>query len=327
MKNCAVVVEKNHKEFLCSVKEVEVPEIGTDEILIKVNYSSLNYKDALSSAGNPGVSRNFPHITGIDLAGKVSKSNSSKFNVGDSVVVTGYDLGMNTKGGHANFVKVPEDWALKIPAGLDEKEIMILGTAGLTAALSVNEIVGSGVIPADGKIVVTGATGGVGSLAVSILSKLGFDVVAVSGKESKIDFLKSIGANEVILRSDLDLESKKPMLRAEYAGIIDTVGGPILAHLLKSLKYDGVATCCGLTNSFDLPTNVFPFILRGARLIGIDSVECTLGKKQNAWEKLGNEYKLENLDSIVREISLDEVPEKYKELLAGNAVGRYLVKL
>ena len=204
---------------------------------------------------------------------------------------------------------------------------MTFGTAGLTAALSINELIENGVKPEDGEILVTGATGGVGSIAVSILSKIGFSVVAISGKEEKIDYLKNIGAKEVILRNIFNEESKKTMMNERYAGVIDTVGGEILANALKYIKYDGVATCCGLSSSHELNTNVFPFILRGIRLIGIDSVECKLEKKQAAWEKIASRWKITTLDNITNEISLDEIKNAYKLLLAGRAVGRYVVKI
>lgn len=322
----AYVVEKSEdKKFSSGVKEVETPSISLDEVLIEVNYSSLNYKDALSSVGNPGVSRSFPHTTGIDVAGRIEKSNSSLFNVNDEVLVTGYDMGMNTDGGHAQFVKVPASWVVKKPSNISAKEIMTYGTAGLTAALSVNELLNNGIT--SGEILVTGATGGVGSITISILSKLGFDVVAISGKEEKIPFLKKLGAKEIILRKDFDLENKKPMVKERFDGVIDTVGGNILNEALKAIKYDGVATCCGLTASYELNTNVFPFILRGVRLIGIDSVEAKLEKKEAAWKKLANEFKIDTLEDLTTEISLDEIKEAYEKLLAGKAVGRYLVKI
>jgi len=210
---------------------------------------------------------------------------------------------------------------------ITDKEIMTYGTAGLTAGLSVNELLNNGITPQSGEILVTGATGGVGSISVSILSKLGFDVVAISGKEEKIPLLKEIGAKEVILRKDFDVENKKPMVRERFAGVIDTVGGNILAESLKAIKYDGLATCCGLTSSFALDTNVFPFILRGVRLIGIDSVECKIEKKIAVWNKLANEFSIDSLSEITNEISLEELPEAYKVLLDGKAVGRYVVKI
>ncbi len=322
----AYVVEKvEDKKFESGIKDIEVPTIEDNEVLIKVTYSSLNYKDALSSVGNPGVTRVFPHVTGIDLAGTVEKSNSSSFSIGDRVLVTGYDLGMNTNGGHSQFVKVPDSWLVNMPENISDREIMIYGTAGLTAALSVNELLNNGITSGD--ILVTGATGGVGSIAVSILAKLGFNPIAISGKEDKIPFLKEIGAKEVILRKDFDLENKRPMGSEKYDGVIDTVGGNILAEALKVLKYDGVATCCGLTSSFALNTNVFPFILRGVRLIGIDSVECKIEKKIAAWKKIAGDFKIDTLENLTTEITLDEIKDAYEALLAGQAAGRYLVKI
>ena len=328
MKNSAFVVDKNEDgTFTSGIKEINVPTIGDNEVLIKASYSSLNFKDALSSAGNPGVTRNFPHVTGIDVAGVIEESNSADFAKGDEVLVTGYDMGMNTDGGHQSFVKVPATWVVKKPSNITDKEIMTYGTAGLTAGLSVNELLNNGLTPESGEILVTGATGGVGSIAVAILSKLGFDVVAISGKEEKIAFLKELGAKEVILRKDFDIENKKPMVRERFAGVVDTVGGNILAEALKAVKYDGVATCCGLTASFKLNTNVFPFILRGVRLIGIDSVECKLEKKLAVCNKLADAFNIDSLAELTTEISLKDLPEAYQVLLDGQAVGRYLVKI
>lgn len=328
MTNKAFVVNKTQEgEFVSGIEEIVVPSIGENEVLIKASYSSLNFKDALSATGNPGVTRNFPHVTGVDVAGTIEQSNDTNFKVGDQVLVTGYDMGMNTDGGHQSYVKVPSRWVVKKPKNITDKEIMTYGTAGLTAGLSVNELLQNGITPQSGEVLVTGATGGVGSIAVAILSKLGFDVVTISGKEDKIPFLKELGAKEVILRKDFDIENKKPMMKERFAGTVDTVGGNILAEALKALKYDGVATCCGLTSSFALNTNVFPFILRGVRLIGIDSVECKIEKKIAVWEKLASDFKIDTLSSLANEILLEDLPTAYKELLDGKAVGRYLVKL
>ncbi len=324
----AFVVEKvGEKEFISSIQDIPTPKCEENEVVIKVSYSSLNYKDALSSVGNPGVSRNFPHVTGIDVAGTVFESTSPIFKVGERVLVTGYDMGMNSDGGHAQFVKIPASWVARIPDSISDKEIMTFGTAGLTAALSVNELIENGIKPESGDILVTGATGGVGSIAIAILSKLGYNITAISGKKDRVDFLKKIGANEVILREEFEEESKKPLLSEKYAGVVDTVGGKILANALKQIKYDGVATCCGLTSSHELNTNVFPFILRGIRLIGIDSVECKLEKKQAAWEKLASRWKINSLNTIINEISIDEIKVAYEHLLSGKAVGRYVVKI
>ena len=324
----AFVVEKiGENEFISNVQDINTPKCEENEVVIKVTYSSLNYKDALSSIGNPGVSRNFPHITGIDVAGTVFESTSPIFKVGERVLVTGYDMGMNSNGGHAQFVKIPASWVARIPDSISDKEIMTFGTAGLTAALSINELIENGIKPESGEILVTGATGGVGSIAISILSKLGYNITAISGKKDKVDFLKRIGANEVISREDFEKESKKPLLSEKYAGVIDTVGGIILANALKQVKYDGIVTCCGLTSSHELNTNVYPFILRGIRLIGIDSVECKLEKKQAAWEKLASRWKINNFNTIINEITLDEIKIAYEHLLSGKAVGRYVVKI
>ncbi len=324
----AFVVEKiADKEYSSDVKELSMPVCEENEVIIKVNYSSLNYKDALSSVGNPGVTRNFPHVTGIDLAGEIYESKSPIFKSGERVLVTGYDLGMNTDGGHAQYVKVPASWVARTPDAITDKEIMTFGTAGLTAALSVNELIENDIKAEDGPILVTGATGGVGSIAVSILSRIGYEVVAISGKEEKIDYLQRIGAKEVILRNEFNENAKKPLHKETYAGVVDTVGGEILANALKYVKYDGVVTCCGLTSSHELNTNVFPFILRGVRLIGIDSVECKLQKKQDAWNKLASKWKIDTLKSITTEIELDEIKAAYTQLLDGKAVGRYVVKI
>ena len=321
----AFVVEKiEEKKFTASIKDIEMPVLTEHEVLIKTSYSSLNYKDALSSTGNPGVTSVFPHVTGIDVSGVVSESKSDLFNIGDEVLITGYDLGMNTNGGHSEYVKAPDSWLIKKPDNISLRELMIYGTAGLTAALSVNELLNNGIT--SGEILVTGATGGVGSISVAILSKLGFDVIALSGKEDQIDYLKSIGAKEIILRKDFDIENKRPMGRERFSGVIDTVGGNILAEALKQIKYDGVATCCGLTASPIFNTNVFPFILRGIRLIGIESVAASLAKKTQAWEKIASDFKINALEKLVNEISLNEIQHAYKEILAAKAVGRYLVK-
>lgn len=321
----AFLVEKSEdKKFTSAVKEIEIPEIGENEVLIKTTYSSLNYKDALSSIGNPGVTRVFPHVTGIDVAGIVYKSNSKDFEFGEEVIVTGYDLGMNTNGGHSEYVKVPASWIIKKPSNISLKELMIYGTAGLTAALSVNELLANGITK--GEVLVTGATGGVGSISVAILAKLGFSVIALSGKEDKIPYLKSLGAKEVILRSTFEELNKKPMLKERFDGLIDTVGGDILANALKQIKYNGVVTCCGLTSSYELNTNVFPFILRGVRLIGIDSVETSIEKKTKAWEKIASDFKINTLDELTSEISLKEIPLAFEKILNSKATGRYLIK-
>lgn len=324
----AFVVEKDLEgKIVSGLKTIQKPICELDEVIIEASYSSLNYKDALSSIGNSGVTRNFPHITGIDVVGIIKESKSDSFEVGTRVTLTGYDFGMNTDGGHSELVKAPSKWLVKSPKNLSDKEIMSYGTAGLTAALSIDELLKNGLKKEDGEVLVTGATGGVSSVAISILKKLGFKIVALSQKKDRVEYLKNLGADEVIMNEEFLLNTEKALLKERYSAVIDTVGGDILSIALKQLKYDGIATCCGLASSFTLNTNVFPFILRGIRLIGIDSVECSLEKKQKAWENLATIYNIENLDTFVKEISLEEISDAYKNILEAKSVGRYLVKI
>lgn len=296
-------------------------------MLIKVEYSSINYKDALSSSGNKGVTKQYPHIPGIDAAGTVIESVSDKFPVGSKVLVTGYDLGMNTWGGFGEYISIPQSWAVPLPEGLSSKEAMCFGTAGLTAALSVNYLIENGILPEKGKIAVSGATGGVGSIAVSILAKLGYEVTAISGKNEDNFLTETLGAKEVVNRNEfIENYDKKPMARPLFAGSIDTVGGEILSGMLKASQYEGAVTCCGMVASVDLRTSIFPFILRGVRLIGVDSVEISLAKKEKIWRKLAKEWKPLNLEKIVKEISLDELPETLDNILNGKAKGRFILK-
>ena len=321
------VTEVAEKKFETSVESLSFDELPAGEVLIEVKYSSLNYKDALSASGNKGVSRNFPHTPGIDAAGKVVKSENSAFKAGDKVLVTGFDLGMNTAGGMAEYINVPASWVVPLPQGMSLRESMVIGTAGLTAGLSVYQLINQGINPDMGKVVVTGASGGVGSMAVAILGKLGFEVVAVTGKESAHSLLKSLGASACIGRDALNDESKRPILKPLYAGAIDTVGGNMLATILKTLQYNGVATCCGLVNSPILSTSVFPFILKGVRLIGIDSVQCDINLRKVVWNHLADDWKIEYPEDLVSEVGLDGVAEKIALILKGQIAGRVLVKL
>ncbi|HJE03033.1 MAG TPA: YhdH/YhfP family quinone oxidoreductase, partial [Aliarcobacter thereius] len=263
----AFVVEKDSKgNFISGIKEIDAPICEENEVIIKATYSSLNYKDALSSIGNSGVTKVFPHITGIDVSGTIFQSKSKDFKIKDRVTVTGYDFGMNTNGGHCEYVKVPSEWLVRTPENLSDKEIMSYGTAGLTAALAIDELLNNGLSPNDGEVLVSGASGGVSSLAISILNKLGFNIVALSSNSNKIDYLKGLGVNEVILNEDFLKDKNKALLKERYSTVIDSVGGDILSCALKQLKYNGIATCFGLTYSNELNTNIFPFILRGIKL-------------------------------------------------------------
>ena len=319
-------VEEESEKFISGIKEMPFEALEEEEILIKVHYSSLNYKDALSAIGNKGVTRNFPHTPGIDAVGTVISSKSSKFNINEKVIVTSYDLGMNTNGGFAEYVKVPENWVVKLPKGLSTKEAMIIGTAGLTAGMSVLRLTET-IKPTDGTIVVSGATGGVGSVSVMILNKLGYKVVAITGKEDEKQYLLDLGATEVILRKDFVELQNRPMLKPLFAGAIDTVGGVILENIIKSVNPLGVVTCCGNAASIKLELTVFPFILRGVSLIGIDSQNYPMNYREQVWNKLADEWKLDNLESNANTISLDELSGKLNLMLTGKLKGRTVLKL
>lgn len=322
----AFLVKKTETgQFNSEIFDQSLENLPPGEVLIRVEYSSLNYKDALSATGHPGVTRKFPHIPGIDAAGTVVSCDVSEFQPGDSVIVTGYDLGMNTWGGFAEYIRVPAPWVVQLPAGLSLAESMILGTAGFTAALSVNGLIQQNISSNSGEILVTGATGGVGSLAVSILAQLGYSVVGVTGKSQSHDFLKKLGATSILSRSEVNDESEKPLLKGRWAGVIDTVGGNLLATAIKSTQYGGCITTCGLVAGADLNTTVYPFILRGIKLIGIDSVQCPMSQRLEIWSKLATTWKPQHLGELASTISLAELPQKIQSILQGKIQGRVLV--
>jgi putative YhdH/YhfP family quinone oxidoreductase len=324
----ALLVEQPEKKvFNRSIVTRSLDDLPEGELVVKVHYSSLNFKDALSAVGNPGVTRNFPHTPGIDAAGEVVSCADDFFQQGDKVIVTSYDLGMETDGGFGQMIRVPSNWAVELPEGLSLKESMMLGTAGLTAALSVQELVENGVTPESGPVLVTGATGGVGSLSVAILAKIGFKVTAVTGKLEETAYLEGLGAERVISRETLLTGNERPMLKTTWAGVVDCVGGDMLAAAIKSAQYDGVVTCCGLVGSMDLAVSVFPFILRGVRLIGIDSAECPMERRTRAWQRLAKEWNLDNLAGMVDEITLAGLEEKIQSMLKGGLKRRGLVNL
>lgn len=307
-----VVNETENHQFVRKVVEREVSSLPEGDVFIQVHYSSLNYKDALSATGNKGVTRTYPHTPGIDAAGEVVRSEDNSFNVGDQVIVTGYDLGMNTSGGFGEYIRVPSSWVVPLPEGMSLKESMMYGTAGFTAALSVYKLIGAGINPGMGDVLVTGATGGVGSVAVSILSKLGFNVV---------------GAKKVIHRAELNDESGRPMLKGIYAGVIDTVGGHMLETALKTVKYGGCVTTCGNVAGQELHTTVYPFILRGISLLGIDSVQCPVDVRRDVWTLLADEWENSKLASYTEECTLEELDEKFALILQGKLKGRTVVKI
>lgn len=322
----ALVVSESNGAYIQEVKEQNTTDLPHGNVLVEVHYSSLNYKDALSAIGNKGVTKKYPHTPGIDASGIIVESDNPMLEVGEQVIVSGYDLGMNTLGGFGEYIRVPVAWVVKLPMNLTLKEAMIMGTAGFTAGISLTRL-SECVKPADGKIIVTGATGGVGSVALSMLSKLGYETVAVSGKKSEYAFLENLGTKEIISREDfLNLE-KKPILSAKYAGGIDTVGGPILENILKTLLPLGVVTTCGSVASTELNMSVFPFILRGISLIGISAQNYPMQLRQKLWQKLANDWKPDNLLKIYTEITLNELPDAINQILKGQLKGRTIVRL
>ena len=321
------VREEIEKKFVGAIVEKSALELAEGSVSIEVHYSSVNYKDALSASGSKAVTREYPHVPGIDAAGKVLASTDSNFAVGDEVVVTGYDLGMNTAGGFGQQVTVPGGWVTKLPVGLSLRDSMVLGTAGLTAGLCVNKLLLNNITPEAGKVLVTGATGGVGIIACALLVKLGFEVVASTGKLAETAKLMALGVSEVISREAFSEENPRPMLKESYAAAVDVAGGTTLVNVIKSLSYGGSVAACGLVDSPALSATVLPFILRGVNLLGIDSVELPLAQKQQVWNLFANEWALTDIDSLAETIVLAELPAVLAKVLAGGAVGRYVLDL
>lgn len=322
----ALLVSEEQGQFARRVVSRHLDELPAGEVLIRVQWSSLNYKDALSATGNRGVTRNYPHTPGIDAAGVVEASSVSELAAGDEVIVTGYDLGMNTPGGFGQYIRVPAAWVLKRPSGLTLRDSMVLGTAGLTAALCIDKLERAGLTPGAGPVLVTGATGGVGSIAVAMLAGLGHEVVAVTGKPQQADFLRRLGAAEVLERSELQAGTGKVLLTERWAGAVDTVGGDILFNVVKSLRYDASVACCGLTAGGQFQASVFPFILRNVNLLGVDSVEQPLVAKASMWDRLSLQWKTD-LQNLEHEITLEQLPQAIDTILAGGMVGRTIVNL
>lgn len=313
--------------YRSAISTMSMDELPVGEVLVKVQYSSLNYKDALSATGNKGVTRAYPHTPGIDAAGIVASSSSPDYSAGDAVIVTGYDLGMNTDGGFAEYIRVPATWLVALPEGLSTYQSMVLGTAGLTAALCVDKLLSSGLAPSSGEMLVTGATGGVGSIAVALLAQLGFSVTAATGKGDEEGFLRLLGATHVIDRQELQEENSRPMLKERWAGAVDVVGGPMLWNIVKALHYGGSVACCGLVGSPVLNATVYPFILRGVNLLGVDSVNVPLAHKSAMWQRLATHWKLTQLETLARCIELNELQAGLNALLEGKGKGRMVLAL
>lgn len=323
------VTETPAGTFERKIVEREIDDLPLGEVLIRVSYTSLNYKDALSATGNKGITKKFPHTPGIDAAGVVEISRNPNFATGEEVIITGYDLGMNTDGGMAEYIRVPGQWIVPRPSEYSLKECMIIGTAGFTAALAVYKMQLLGQLPADGPIVVTGSTGGVGSMAVCILAKAGYDVIAVTGKEEVTEYLKHLGAAKIVSREFVTDHSKKALLKPRWAGAIDVVGGNTLATLLKACKPEGCVASTGLVDTPAFNTTLYPFILNGVNLIGIGSAETVMQRRINIWEKLSDEWNIKDkLSVIAKEVTLDELNTTYIDsILQSKMMGRILVKL
>ena len=325
----ALEASETEGKFSLKIVEKNIADLPEGDLLIKVDFSSLNYKDAMSASGMPGVTRNYPHTPGIDAAGKIAESRVSDFKEGDEVIVTGYDLGMNTSGGFGEYIRVPSSWAVHLPKGLTAKESMSLGTAGLTAGLSIHALDSFREYTGlkNTKSVVSGATGGVGSISVMLLSKLGSEVTAVTGKNDQSDFLYAIGASNILSREELAETARKPIGKSLWDVGVDVVSGEILSLLLTSLSPGGAVACSGLVGGPSFESSIFPFILRGNALIGIDSVEIPLKDKEHIWEHFAHDWALEGLDKITKEVSLDNLEVEIESILSGNQVGRVLVKI
>ena len=318
----ALVTTEDNKSFINSIEKRDISSLPDNDTLVKVKFSSLNYKDALSASGNKGVTRNYPHTPGIDAAGIIEDTTSTNFQVGDEVIITGYDMGMNTFGGFGEYIRVPQEWIVKKPDNLSLSESMAFGTAGLTAGLCLRKLLLHGLKPDDGEVFVSGVTGGVGIISLMLFSKLGFDVTAITGKMDQEKLLKDLGAKTVLDRNDLDSDLISPLQKPIYAGGIDAVGGKILSNLICSTSQRAAIACCGMVGGLSLDTSIFPFILRGLSLFGIDSAESLLETKEEVWNNFASSWKLENIDENIKDISLNELPSEIDKILDGKQIGR-----
>ena len=322
---CYLVTKDAEGNVSGEIAERSLDELPEGEVLVRVAYSSLNYKDALSATGHPGVSKVFPHVPGVDLAGVVVHSGVYEFVEGDRVLATGFDLGASRWGGFAEYASVPEDWIVPLPEGLSLRESMILGTAGFTAGLCVDALEKHGVEPQRGEVLVTGASGGVGSMAVAVLAKLGYHVAAVTGKTTAHDYLRDLGAERIVGREEVDDQSGRPLLHARWAGAVDTVGGNILSTVLRATKHGGCVAACGLTAGDELAMTVYPFILRGVTLAGIDAAWGPVPLRHQIWQRLAGPWKPDDLEGMATLVELPELPPRIDAILAGQITGRVVV--
>ena len=322
----ALQINRTEDGFSRDIVQRDIEDLPAGDLLIEVRYSSLNYKDALSATGNPGVTRNFPHTPGIDASGVVVESSADGFSAGDEVIVIGFDLGMNTPGGFGERIRVPAEWVVAMPDGLTLHSSMLLGTAGFTAAECIDKLLRVGLQADQGPVLVTGASGGVGSVAVKLLSSLGFEVTAVTGKPTQHDFLRSIGAGRILSREEMLDGGNRPLLAEQWAGVVDTVGGEMLFNAVKGLRYGCSLAACGLVGGSDIPATVFPFLLRHVNILGIDSVQLPIDEKRRIWGRLAGEWQVD-LKELEEELTLDTLSEAIDRILAGQMVGRGVVHL
>ena len=320
---CYLVSKDTEGNVSGEIAERSTDELPEGEVLVRVAYSSLNYKDALAATGHPGVNKVFPHVPGVDLAGVVAQSGVYEFVEGDPVLATGFDLGANRWGGFAEYARVPQDWIVPLPSGLTLRESMIRGTAGLC----VDALQKHGVEPDGGEIVVTGASGGVGSVAVAILAKLGYRVVAVTGKTSAHRYLKQLGARQIAARGEVDDLSGRPLLHGRWAGAVDTAGGNMLSTILRATRHGGCVAACGLTAGDELSMTVYPFILRGVTLAGIDAAWGPIPLRHEIWQRLAGEWKPDDLEAMANSIGLSDLPPRIDDILAGRITGRLVVTI
>ncbi|PZF91337.1 oxidoreductase [Listeria ivanovii] len=323
----ALFIEKESETTSLQFREISLDTLPENEVTIEVHYSGINYKDGLAVLPDGKIVSEYPFVPGIDASGIVVETKTKRFQVGDEVIVTSYDFGVSYFGGYSEYIRVPAEWVVPLPAGLSLKEAMILGTAGFTAALSVDALEFSGVTPDAGKIAVSGGTGGVGSLSSAILSKRNYQVVASSSKADAKEFLQKFGVSEVVSREAFQPEKIRALDKQLFAGAIDCVGGKPLAYLLTAVQYGGAVTTCGMSAGGKLDTTVFPFILRGIQLFGIDSVLCPMPKRERIWRRLATDFQLANLEELATEIPFSELPNALHQVMNGGVTGRYLVKI
>lgn len=321
----AYLIDQKDGKTVAGFAQLIEDQLDKGEVTLKVAYSSVNYKDALAATGAGRIIRRHPCVGGIDMAGTVVRSTDARFREGDEVIATSYDIGVAHHGGYAEYGRVPADWVVPLPKGMSLFDAMALGTAGYTAALGIVRMEENGLKPSNGRVVVSGATGGVGSIAVDILSCLGYDVVALTGKESQAEYLKGLGAKEVMLRASLDLAKIKPLDRALWAGAVDNLGGEVLAWMASTMQQNGVIASIGLAASMTLNTTVAPFILRGASLLGIDSGYTAMPLRRKVWERLAGDMRPAHLAGMTRTVKLSDLPPVFDEFIKGQAHGRVVV--